>query len=337
MVLSGIWRGIISFLTTSVLAGVFIYIGVDPSELVADFLDSPWISHPLSRIVAFVVGGLFGFFMWRSARSVLSSFEFSRHWFAGKKNQGSDFMPLNVAVKEAYERTLGSEYAHDAEEFARGTDNPDEELLNYYAQYFFGEDDPPIYGYEPPSRELRRLPRGAGTRGNPIQGGSSYIEYSDKNPRYIGLQVERGYLDKIVRELKSAQAPDTNRPELIPFLAFYDMAIAAGWPKDRNDKRWINFKDRLRESARNGWVQLWGRPEVSNFAEVIAKQPREPIPHDHWRDFEIEYLGILAGVENIQMRSCNPGIADWGAGKRYRDLHIERAAAREWLRQNKCM
>lgn len=255
----------------------------------------------------------------------------------GKKG-GDGLMPLAEAAKEAYEKTLGSEYARAAEEFARDTDDPETELMNYYAQYFFGEDDPPIYGYETPSKELRRLPHGAGRRGNPIEGGASYCSYEDKKPRYTGLKVGREYLSRVIRELKADAESNKSprKPDLITFYEFVSMAIAAGWPADRDEVRWIEFFRLLREAARNDWVQLWGRKERFKWPASITSEPREPISSEHWNEFQIDPNSVLSAVESTDSRSYNLKRNDWGGSDRYRDLHIERKAAKNWLAQNKC-
>lgn len=63
----GVMRGIIAFITTAALGGVCLVFGFSPDTWVEMVITSPpwWLSHPLTRIGAIVLGGLFGWWTWK--------------------------------------------------------------------------------------------------------------------------------------------------------------------------------------------------------------------------------------------------------------------------------
>ncbi len=296
---------------------------------------SPGIGMGLLAAAVLITAGYVGLLVWEYFRKPSTN---KPPHVTPKQENRDDLIPLPEAAIALYEQTRTGFEAKLADRLDRSdADNgeePGDSLLRHYINSIVYDESIPLFGSRPPSEKIIEIPLSIKKEGDAVGGGKSFQFLSDKKPTYRNLHIRRSDLEAKIREI--GEGARTSAPDLIPFLTFYDMAVTTGWPEDRNDKRWIDLKDRLRESARNNWVQLWGRPEVSNAAELLAKQPREPIPADHWRDFEIEYLGMLAGVENMQMRSYNPALANWGAGKRYRDLHIERSAAAKWLAENRC-
>lgn len=63
----GIKRGVIQFLTVTILGGICLVFGFAPDEFLAGLVTDPppWLSHPALRIIALILGGVLGYVGWR--------------------------------------------------------------------------------------------------------------------------------------------------------------------------------------------------------------------------------------------------------------------------------
>src|SRR5690606_34266911 len=103
-------------------------------------------------------------------------------------------VPLSDAAKEAYEKTLGTSLARNAEAFARDERLSKPGIYEYYAQYLTGTGKP-IYGSHVPSTEVIRLPDDLSSHGNPVDGGARFQLYGEEEPTYTSLQILRSDLN----------------------------------------------------------------------------------------------------------------------------------------------
>ncbi|WP_421861670.1 hypothetical protein [Parvibaculum sp.] len=300
--MSGIWRGVISFITTSVLAGLCIVIGIDPSQVIADFLSSPWISDPLVRLAALILGGILGIFAWKSAGSVLANVSLPRFWRKSEPPlKQDDLVSLKTAAVTLYEQTRTGFQAKLAERLDRADadngDEPGESLLRNYVNSIIYDESIPLFGSRPPSEQIVELPLSIKKKGDAVEGGASFQFLSDKKPTYLNLHIRRSDLNAKANEFKALDASiaSPKKPDLITFCEFLDIAIASGWPADKSDRRWIEFFRLLREEARNEWIQVWGRRErfkwpassyfgtegahTSRSLERISGRPQQCVEH----------------------------------------------------------
>lgn len=262
-----------------------------------------------------------------------------------ERNHGDDLVPLRDAAITIYEQTRDGFSAKLVDRLDRADandrDEPGESILRHYVNSLVYDEDVSLYGCRPPSKQIVELPKGIEKEGDAIEGGASFQFLSDKKPTYENLHVERRDLEAKIRDVRSMDAgvdlpvSSNKKPNLIPFLEFLDMAVATGWPHSKEDGRWIDFFRLLREAARNGWTEIWGRLAARQLA-AIDSQPRERIPTEHWREFEIDPASVLKSGGNDHTRTYALGRSNWGLGERYHDLHIERSVAESWLAHNKC-
>lgn len=63
----GVMRGIIAFITTAIFGGACLVFGFSPDTWIEAVITYPpsWLSHPLTRIGAIILGGLFGWWTWK--------------------------------------------------------------------------------------------------------------------------------------------------------------------------------------------------------------------------------------------------------------------------------
>lgn len=66
----GIKRGVIQFLTVAILSGICLVFGFAPNEFLAGLVINPppWLSHPATRLVALILGGVLWYVGWRVSR-----------------------------------------------------------------------------------------------------------------------------------------------------------------------------------------------------------------------------------------------------------------------------
>lgn len=66
----GIKRGVIQFLTVTILSGICLVFGFAPDEFLAGLVTDPppWLSHPALRFIALILGGVLGYVGWRVSR-----------------------------------------------------------------------------------------------------------------------------------------------------------------------------------------------------------------------------------------------------------------------------
>ncbi len=125
--------------------------------------------------------------------------------------------------------------------------------------------------------------------------------------------------------------------ERTPLLNLRDMAVNQGWPADNNPRTassvWIKFTDSLRQAAFDGDVKLFGRESYGTSDEVVMSEPLKPIDSSHWEDFKFDTLSFLAAKTNLEIMSRNSKLVGWMRdADPFRDLHIDRANALQWLK-----
>ncbi|WP_374373603.1 hypothetical protein [Dongia sp.] len=115
-------------------------------------------------------------------------------------------------------------------------------------------------------------------------------------------------------------------PNLISGKALTEAAKKIGWDFDsQKSLEILDFAKVMQQSGLDGSLTLWGREGPVQFEEVYG--PLIKIPSEHWRDFEVNSIGILnGGSAEANSRSLMQG------KNGYFDLHVDQEPAMWWLR-----
>jgi len=101
----------------------------------------------------------------------------------------------------------------------------------------------------------------------------------------------------------------------------------------------LEFTKGLRQAGLDGDVKLSGRPMHSAGFETLTQgEPLHSIPHEHWKEFQINALSLLEGdtrngqlaTDNIHTRTYVMGANEPGG---YADIQVDRGQALHWLRE----
>lgn len=99
----------------------------------------------------------------------------------------------------------------------------------------------------------------------------------------------------------------------------------------------LDFFDAVRQAGVDGKVEISGRP-TQTFVNMTKSQPLVPIASDKWITHEIDVFTFFKWKNGEQSDYADDNfetnvkcLPESGAEPRYFDIHLERAAALEWL------
>lgn len=136
------------------------------------------------------------------------------------------------------------------------------------------------------------------------------------------LNVAHAAKEDLKRRLRASRAI-TDR--LIPDMSIaeaYNHLVATGRWKVGSDELW----DELRQKARHGWMQVWGRPESAALERPY--KPSEAITPEHWRDYGFDVLRCLHGADERPCRSIPDDDRHHPISMGYAELRVSRDQVR---------
>lgn len=117
--------------------------------------------------------------------------------------------------------------------------------------------------------------------------------------------------------------------ERMPLLQLRDLAAYPGWESLHSRFYTVlDFRAGLQDAGRHGKLKFWGRGDKRGFPHSGTREPLRKIPKEHWSNFDIDILGLVLSVENMNVSTY---AKDAGGTLGYVDLHLERDTAMEWL------
>jgi hypothetical protein len=128
-----------------------------------------------------------------------------------------DFISLKEAANIAYERLRDARsiYALAAERLGYEGKNEtrSDAILSWFAYLIAPKI--PVWGKHPPSRLREEIDKAELKRSAIVKGGNGLRYYDEKEPRYIGLEVRKADLERVIEQLQRARA-DEPLDEFIP-------------------------------------------------------------------------------------------------------------------------
>lgn len=147
---------------------------------------------------------------------------------------------------------------------------------------------------------------------------------------YYDVWLNSAQIAGVFPSFKAAYNPvATSR---IPLLEFIELAENDGWDiSGRDNLQILDLLDGLNQAGGDGDIRFWGRLNRNQFDSLARAERLIPIDVKHWVDFQIEPSAAITGSENFKTLTYDPRqTANRTAG--YIDLHLEREAAKTWLR-----
>ena len=129
--------------------------------------------------------------------------------------------------------------------------------------------------------------------------------------------------------------PVTFGLERIALLEFVKEAGRRGWDTSgKTNLEILDLLDGLRQSAIDGDIRFWGRPNRNSAESLARNEPLHEIDRDHWKDFEIPASDAVSATDNFQTFSYNLRQSGDRRIGGYRDIHLDGKAAKRWLRKS---
>lgn len=131
--------------------------------------------------------------------------------------------------------------------------------------------------------------------------------------------------------LPSGFALSRPRIELMPLIALRDLAAKNGWRM--GSLHVLDFVRALDEAGARGLLKFYARRNPDNTArELLRDRPREEVPSEEWKNLRVCTDGIMnydcKDNADTSLRCRRPHL-----DRAYSDVHVERAAAKRWLRR----
>jgi hypothetical protein len=122
------------------------------------------------------------------------------------------------------------------------------------------------------------------------------------------------------------------KPQRMPILQFMKLAEEQGWKiSGEHDLEAVDLMDGLRQAGSDGVIQLWRRLKRHGNRIRIQNEVSVPIPREHWRDFEFDWISVLRAKENSETSTYNLNEANTWYHGGYVDICLDREAAVPWL------
>jgi hypothetical protein len=135
------------------------------------------------------------------------------------------------------------------------------------------------------------------------------VAYAAKEDLKRRLRASRAISDRLMPDMSIAEA--------------HGHLVATG----RWESGAVAIWDELRQTARDGRLRVWGRPESVAIAGERQNRPREPVPPEHWRDHEFDVLRCLMHDDDRECCS-KPDNSRSHSGGNYADLRVNRDQVR---------
>jgi hypothetical protein len=321
VIAKGIAQGIVASITAAVFGGVLLVIGIDPKEIVASFVVNPpvWLTHPLSRIVAALLGGALmyaAFRLWPTkARLRQFQIEESAHPPSDSWRNVDELELWQVAHlwvgREPQAEILAGDPAYPILRMLK-TDVTNYRLLSV-------EDSGPGIHIHAAGDRKDGVTMNTVVRRNTLL---DYIEKKEKKPDWDF-------------------GPTANTPYLIPLVDLMLEAEKLGWRfTDDGSQHVFEFVRRLRDAGSTNAIQFWGR-DKQRIESMTKNRALSDIDSKYWRKFKVDGVSCLevslSSGETQRITNCNiktTTVADGNLTQHglYADIHLNRAQAADWLK-----
>ncbi|MHB1218965.1 MAG: hypothetical protein ACYC1L_12285 [Alphaproteobacteria bacterium] len=104
-----------------------------------------------------------------------------------------------------------------------------------------------------------------------------------------------------------------------PLIELRDEASKRGWDfVSHTSLHILDFTDAMGQTALDGILRLWGRPDRNDFMSLTKTERLQEILPDHFKDGEIDAISLHAATDNfdVQTRNVRNGT------KGFRDIHF---------------
>ena len=125
---------------------------------------------------------------------------------------------------------------------------------------------------------------------------------------------------------KTANKTDRERISIKDFIV---EAGESGW--DLESTEILDLERGVQQSALDGALVLWGRPNVHRLPQLNKYEPLLEIPKSHWKDYKPQLLDAMNVPQNIETQTNAPRFPKTDDPNRFTDLHIGWTVAKSWL------
>ena len=115
----------------------------------------------------------------------------------------------------------------------------------------------------------------------------------------------------------------------MPIKDFIVEAGKNGW--DLESTEILDLERGVQQSALDGDLVLWGRPNVHRLPQLNKYEPLLEIPKSHWKDYKPKLLDAMNVSQNIETQTNAPRLPKTDDPNRFTDLHIGWTVAKSWL------
>lgn len=121
-------------------------------------------------------------------------------------------------------------------------------------------------------------------------------------------------------------------PGRISLVDFMKEAELQGWKfQGEQNLEVLDLLDGLRQAGSDGALHLWGRFNRYGNRTLIETEVLAPIASDHWRDYSLDVLSVLASDGNGGTVTYNLHNTSNRYAGGYADIHLDKDAACSWL------
>ncbi|WP_010304102.1 hypothetical protein [Candidatus Odyssella thessalonicensis] len=146
----------------------------------------------------------------------------------------------------------------------------------------------------------------------------------------LGEEIINNVVSTLVLEKIRSWLKDDPKPlKRMPIKDFMDGVSKKGWDPENLDL--LSFMAKLRQSALDGEVTLWGKPyKQTNLLGCNQYEPLIQIPQEEWEHLPLDALHLYYVKDNTETLIPSKDYL----GEKYQDIYID-GKALKWLKKGK--